>query len=398
MVLDLSKQRLPAIYKKGGKECYLDPVRKKLIYVTPEETVRQKVISYLIDTLHVPIDMILAEEHLSHYRGVSSRRRADIVIHAMDDNGNRIAVAVIECKAPGVILGESAADQLIDYCNMLGCNYAMMVNDCESFAYYYDENRNEYISIDGLPVYEALLEGKYTIVEPGVFPDRIHHKDISAYLKENLSENAPDISYQTEHRLACAAFNLLEGLYDPRHKLPVKQYKLFSLIEDYGCRLLSYGNASGGIFDGWYRSFLIDVNGSTEFVSIGLSTCCSYAHPDVVKTAFNVAIDNERASHHSLQLVLDDNVIVEDDRFHFYHHGRIAVGHMGSGRVAELRALVAEKYPQLICGKKFYLGSLTNDRDWDLDDPEVAQFIENLISYALIRDEYRAQIKGGGDA
>mgnify|MGYP002519816097 CR=1 FL=1 len=51
MQFDITTQRLPKIYKRGNKDCYLDPVRKKLIYITPEETVRQKVISYLIDVL-----------------------------------------------------------------------------------------------------------------------------------------------------------------------------------------------------------------------------------------------------------------------------------------------------------------------------------------------------------
>jgi hypothetical protein len=39
------------------------------------------------------------------------------------------------------------------------------------------------------------------------------------------------------------------------------------------------------------------------------------------------------------------------------------------------------------------MGSLTYDRDWELDDPEVIKLMENLISYALIRDEYRAFVK-----
>ena len=66
MNFDISQQRLPAIYKRGNQDCYLDPVRKKLIYITPEETVRQKVISYLIDCLEVPVEMIQVEAHLSH--------------------------------------------------------------------------------------------------------------------------------------------------------------------------------------------------------------------------------------------------------------------------------------------------------------------------------------------
>lgn len=40
--------------------------------------------------------------------------------------------------------------------------------------------------------------------------------------------------------------------------------------------------------------------------------------------------------------------------------------------------------------KRFYMGRLTNDRLWNLDDPEMEKLVVNLISYALIRDKYRA--------
>ena len=52
MYIDLSKQPLPKIYTRKGRECYLDPIRKKLIYITPEETVRQQVISHLLYDLN----------------------------------------------------------------------------------------------------------------------------------------------------------------------------------------------------------------------------------------------------------------------------------------------------------------------------------------------------------
>lgn len=392
MQFDITAQRLPKIYKRGNKDCYLDPVRKKLIYITPEETVRQKVISYLIDVLDVPAEMISVEAHLSHY-GVHSKRRADIIVHGTDSEGVLRPVAIVECKAPGIILGEKAADQITDYCNSLGCDFAMMVNDCESFTYHYDEKKDEYIQIDGLPKYPELLENKFSEFIPGEFPARIAHDKISAFLKANLDEYSPDISNLTEHSLACAAFNLLEGLLDPRHQLPKRNYDLFSLIEDYGVRTLSYGNAAGGNFSGLYRSFIIDVNGSTEFVSIGLSTYATFARPDDVKTVLNVAVDNEKESHHALQLVLDDNVEYSGNRFTFLHHGKIAVSNKGSGKVEELREFIKARRPQLIYGKQFCMGTLVNDRNWDLDDTEVVNLIENLISYALIRDEYRKEVK-----
>ena len=392
MYFDITTQRLPAIFKRCGKDCYLDPIRKKLIYITPEETIRQKVISYLVDELEVPPEMISVEARLSHY-GIKSKRRADIIIHGMDSDSLLIPIAIIECKAPDVLLGDKAAEQITDYCNALGCNFAMMVNDCESFSYYYDETRNEYIQIEGLPKYKELLENNYSEFDPGEFPERVPYEKISTYLKENLDEYDPHISCHTEHNLACASFNLLEGLLDPRHKLPVKNYDMFKLIEDYGVRMLSYGNAAGGSFDGLYRSFIIEINGSTELVSIGFSTYTRTERPDILKTALNVAIDNEKESHHALQLSIDDNVIYQDGMVKFFHSGRIAVGNKGSGKVDELREFVRNRRPQLIHDRKFCLGTLTNDRNWNLDDPEVMNLIENLISYALIRDEYRNDVK-----
>ena len=341
-------------------------------------------ISYLINDLKVPAAMITVESRLSHY-GIQSPRRADIIIHGMD-NDLMVPIAIIECKAPGVLLGEKAGTQAADYCDLLGCDYAMIVNDCACFAYHFDEEKNAYIRIEALPAYEELLENRFSAYDPGPFPERIHQKEISGYLKENPEAL---IGRDTEHRLACAAFNLFEGLMDPTHKLPKRKHDLFTLTEDYGVRMLTYGNAAGGSFCGPYRSFLIESGGSTEFVSITVSSYVSFAKPNIEKTAINVAIDNEKESHHALQLVLDDNVEYDGNRFAFLHHGRIAVGNQGSGKIDELRAYVAEIRPQLICGKKFFLGRLTNDRDWDLDDPEVVNLIENLISYALIRDEYR---------
>ena len=42
MKINIAEQPLPEIYNRHGKDCYLDPIRQKLIYITPEETVRQE--------------------------------------------------------------------------------------------------------------------------------------------------------------------------------------------------------------------------------------------------------------------------------------------------------------------------------------------------------------------
>lgn len=375
----------------------LDSVREKLIYITPEETVRQKILSYLVDELGVPKGMIAVEEHLSHY-GIESNKRADIVIHKYEEDRGEVPIAIVECKAPGVPLGEKARNQLCDYCDELGVDYAMMVNDTDKMCFKYIHSEEKYVILEDFPKYSDMLEGMHTELDIGELPERIPFDKLQSYLKSEFANESNDyyfrdISSQTEMPKAVAAFNLFEGFLDIRHKIRVGDYGLFKLIEDYGVRMLSYGNAAGGTFFGPYRSFLIDVNGSTEFVSFNMSTYCLNSKNSKVKTCLSVAIDNEKDTHHALQLVIDDNLQISGEKCKFYHHGRIAVGKMGSGKINELRMFVEERYPQIINGNKFYLGELINDRLWRLDDPEVIKLVVNLISYALIRDEYRAFVK-----
>ena len=77
----------------------------------------------------------------------------------------------------------------------------------------------------------------------------------------------------------------------------------------------------------------------------------------------------------------------------FYHSGKIGVGNIGSGKIDGIRDLIRKEYPEIISANKFNLGVLTHDRLWNLDDAEECKLVENLISYALLRDEYRKIVK-----
>lgn len=386
--IDFNKQKLPQSYKRQGKDCYLDPIREKLVYITPEETVRQQVVSYLLNVLEVPANMIDVELHLSHY-GVKSKRRVDILINKYNNEKNMLEpLCVIECKAPSIMLGESVQNQMIDYCDALGCNYSMITNGHDIQCYHYDEDKNIYEFISEIPKYLDMLRGEYQELPEQVMLPRLTYKELfegenwKAYLDSDMGEHLTK-------ELAIPMTNFWECLLYTEHKLPRKQFKLFKVIEDMGVRLLSYGNASGGTFQGAYRSFMIEYNGSTEIVSLGFSSYVTWAKPDYIRTSISVAIDNEKDTHHALQLVVDDNVSVLGKKVSFYHHGRIGISNKGSGRVDELRQFVQRRYPEIIAGKRFLLGSLENDHLWNLDEEDVMKIIENFISYALIRDEYR---------
>lgn len=391
-VIDFSKQKLPKIYERNGRDCYFDPIRQKLIYITPEETVRQQVISYLVSELHVPVHMIDVEVHLSHY-GIKSNRRVDILINKYNESEDILeALCVIECKAPSIMLGESAENQMVDYCNALGCDYSMITNGYDILCYYYNDKTQMYDLIEEIPQYVDMVKGEYVeLPKKKLFP-RLQFEEL--FEKDNWkSYIGYALGNEITKDLAIPMTNFMECLLYPEHKLPKKKYKLFSVIEDIGVRFLSYGNASGASFQGPYRSFVIEYKGSTEIISIGMSTYVSDAKPDIVKTAIIVAIDNEETAHHSLQLVVENNIALLDNNVTFYHHGRIAIGNRGCGKLDELRQFVSEQYPEIIDGKRFNLGTLINDHLWNLDEPDVMKLVENFISYALIRDEYRKFVK-----
>ena len=78
----------------------------------------------------------------------------------------------------------------------------------------------------------------------------------------------------------------------------------------------------------------------------------------------------------------------------FTHKGNIGLGALGSGKNKILREKYVEPlYPQIIDEDKYFLGKLPSNKIWNLDDKNVTQFIENLISYAIVRDIYREDAK-----
>jgi len=396
--IDLSKAELPQIYKRNGRECYLDPIRKKLVFITPEETVRQKVLSFLMKELKVPERMLTVEEPLSDY-GIQTRDRADIIICAESEDHMLLPIAVVECKAETVGLDERGFSQAYRYSDALGCQYVLFINGWQYFCMKYDAEKKDYIRIQALPTYHEMVNGEYLEESIGPVPDRIPLDEIETFLQEERADpnyEPSDISKYTPLELAVPLFNLWDGILDYRVKLTKRDYGMFRMIEDYGVRMLSYGDANGGHFFGPYRSFLVDVNGNAEFYSIGFSTYITqsafekHLNP---KTCICVGHDDEKSSHHALQLVAEDNIVSDGKELQFYHHGRIAVGRIGSGKKAELMDLVEKRYPKIISGGRYYLGEVNADHLLRLDEPDVIDLVVNLISYSIVRDEYRAIVK-----
>lgn len=207
VIEDLLKNvKLPAIYKREGKDCYYDTYRKKLIEITPEETIRQKVAALFEHQYGVPKDMILLEVPMSYYvEGASGR--ADIVIHM------------------------------------------------------YDEDTDQYVFLDKILTYGQMIHKEYTL------PEYKEEKEIRFTLEElqnqeliwDYNDSGSWIfGEDTPEALRSLAVNLYQALLDTGHKLPIVKRKNFEILEDLGHRYMDYGNAGGGHYNGVYRAFLVN--------------------------------------------------------------------------------------------------------------------------------------------
>ena len=92
---------------EGGRTLVLDPVRRKWVALTPEEGVRQALLSELQD-LGYPIGLLAVERAVTY---AGKTWRADIVAYSRDQR----PVLLAECKAPGVAIDQTTFDQLARY-------------------------------------------------------------------------------------------------------------------------------------------------------------------------------------------------------------------------------------------------------------------------------------------
>ncbi len=159
--------RQPQIYFRKKKKYFQDPIRNKLVHVTPEEIIRQKVLKNLLEN-GIPDNMIQVEECLSNY-GVDSNKRADIIINYSYEK-NIYPLAVIECKASGVKIDNDCFEQAFGYADLIYADYIVITNGKENFYFHYNDEINNYESIIDLPYYEDMISGKCTKKVPERIP------------------------------------------------------------------------------------------------------------------------------------------------------------------------------------------------------------------------------------
>ncbi len=98
-----------------------DPLRNISVARTPEEEVRQSVVSWLNMEKGIPMHMMMSE-YAFHYN--SMQYRADIVVFGRDLR----PLMLVECKAPSVSLGRDVLEQGVRYNRVLNVKYMLFTN------------------------------------------------------------------------------------------------------------------------------------------------------------------------------------------------------------------------------------------------------------------------------
>jgi len=121
-----------------------DPIRKKYLQLTPEEFVRQLMLSYLVNDCKFSINRINVEKSIS----VGQRqKRYDLVIF----NKDLEPFILVECKSHLEHINEKALDQIATYNLSLKAPYLILTNGHSTYCIEIDHKTNSYRILDHVP-------------------------------------------------------------------------------------------------------------------------------------------------------------------------------------------------------------------------------------------------------
>ena len=115
----------------NSKKYIFDLIRKKHLVLTPEEWVRQNLVSYFINDLLYPKGLIKTESSLKYN---NLKKRSDILIY----NNDMTHYMIVECKSYKMKLNKSHLNQSAMYNKIYRSRYLMVSNGMEHIVCEYD--------------------------------------------------------------------------------------------------------------------------------------------------------------------------------------------------------------------------------------------------------------------
>lgn len=359
-----------------NSEKYFCVVRKSYIPATPEEKVRQNFLKYLIEKQNFPIDRIRVEESLAHYG--KGNRRIDILVLDKDN----LPFFIYECKKEFEPLTDDVINQALDYFELLNTvEYLGIVIGNQLDLLKYQDSEPNLIKIEQ-PNIQMINSGECVhILDTEV--DYKRNKWEKPVNKQTIEElkNFGIIGEGTAEEYHSFLVNLDGWLLDQKDKLKFK-----NKIEDIGIKFTKFGSAGGGFFAKEFRSFLLKEDEEKPIVCIALTSMLSGKNSPI-RTSIYVGIETIKEKNSALQLQVGKSVTIENNKINITHNGTITIGRLGAAKRSDLLGFVEERKPTLIKNDVVYLGEF--DENEEINSKNVGEFIENLIEYAILRNEFR---------
>ena len=147
MLLDINfteYQNALKIRKTGNKMEIFDPVRRKYLFLQPEELVRQLVLQYLITDRQYPLSKLRSEMGLQVN---TLQKRCDILAFDMAFS----PFLIVECKSAKVPINQDVFDQIARYNRTFKVPYLLVTNGIETYCCKIDFDREGYAFLEEIP-------------------------------------------------------------------------------------------------------------------------------------------------------------------------------------------------------------------------------------------------------
>ncbi|WP_228779981.1 type I restriction enzyme HsdR N-terminal domain-containing protein [Aquiflexum lacus] len=135
------------IREHKGTLSIFDAMRKKFLILTPEEWVRQHMISFLVEYKQYPKSLFALEKSIQYNNLL---KRFDILI--LDRSGNPFLL--IECKATDVKLSQKTVEQVAVYNKTVGAPYMGISNGKQHIFLAFIRNEQKYEQLSDLPQFQ----------------------------------------------------------------------------------------------------------------------------------------------------------------------------------------------------------------------------------------------------
>lgn len=150
--LNLPAFSIKLMRDSDGTQRVYDPLRARLLKLTPEEWVRQHFTNYLVEHKHYPASL-LANEVSLQLNGCT--RRCDTVLYSRKGLRPRL---IVEYKAPHVGITEATFRQICAYNSVLQADYLIVTNGIDHYACYIDKLQHRIAYLPQIPDYAELIE------------------------------------------------------------------------------------------------------------------------------------------------------------------------------------------------------------------------------------------------